>query len=65
MYIVDTKLILEKSYLYKILYLLQNQLVRMKIPCHIIEIRKDIRAKIGKQLGDIIKVTIVERVVKK
>ena len=29
--------------------------------CHIIGIRKDIRAKIGKQPGDVIKVTIRER----
>jgi len=36
-------------------------LVKMKTPCHIIGIRKDIRVKIGKQAGDIIKVTIMER----
>lgn len=36
-------------------------LVRMKTSCHIIGIRKDIRAKIGKQPGDLIKVTIIER----
>ncbi|MHC1721060.1 MAG: DUF1905 domain-containing protein [Clostridiaceae bacterium] len=36
-------------------------LVKMKTPCHIIGIRKDIRAKIGKQAGDIIKVTVKER----
>jgi len=36
-------------------------LVKMKTPCHIIGIRKDIRAKIGKQAGDTIKVTIKER----
>ena len=35
--------------------------VRMKTPCHIIGIRKEIRAKIGKQPGDTIKVTMVER----
>ena len=29
--------------------------------CHIIGIRKDIRAKIGKQPGDVIKVTLRER----
>ena len=29
--------------------------------CYIIGIRKDIRAKIGKQAGDIIKVTIAKR----
>ncbi len=36
-------------------------LVRMGTPCHIIGIRKEIRKKIGKQLGDKIKVTIKER----
>lgn len=30
----------------------EGSLVRMKTPCHIIGIRKDIRAKIGKQPGD-------------
>jgi hypothetical protein len=35
--------------------------VRMKTPCHIIGIRKDIRAKISKQPGDTVKVTIKER----
>jgi len=39
----------------------EGSLVRMKTPCHIIGIRKDIRAKIGKQPGDTIKVTIRER----
>ncbi|RRD96397.1 DUF1905 domain-containing protein [Clostridiales bacterium COT073_COT-073] len=29
--------------------------------CYIIGLRKDIRAKIGKQVGDIVKVTIQER----
>lgn len=43
----------------------EGSLVKMKTPCHIIGIRKDIRAKIGKQPGDIIKVTLVERDVKK
>jgi hypothetical protein len=38
-----------------------GQLVRMGTPCHIIGIRKDIRAKIGKQAGDIVRVTIKER----
>ena len=38
-----------------------GSLVRMGTPCHIIGIRKDIRAKIGKQAGDSVKVTIVER----
>jgi hypothetical protein len=39
----------------------EGSLVKMKTPCHIIGIRKDIRAKIGKQPGDTIKVTIRER----
>ncbi len=39
----------------------EGSLVRMKTPCHIIGIRKDIREAIGKQPGDVIKVTIVER----
>jgi len=38
-----------------------GQLVRMGTPCHIIGIRKDIRAKIGKQPGDTVWVTIQER----
>ena len=38
-----------------------GSVVRMGTPCHIIGIRKDIRAKINKQAGDIIKVTIRER----
>ena len=38
-----------------------GQLVRMGTPCHIIGIRKDIRAKIGKRPGDAIHVTITER----
>lgn len=38
-----------------------GQLVRMETPCHIIGIRKDIRAKIGKQPGDTIHVTLKER----
>jgi len=42
-----------------------GSLVRMQTPCHIIGIRKDIRAKIGKQPGDIIHVTIREREVAK
>lgn len=40
----------------------EGSLVRMKTPCHIIGIRKDIRAKIGKQPGDIIHVTLEERI---
>lgn len=43
----------------------EGSLVKMKTPCHIIGVRKDIRAKIGKQPGDTIKVTIQERAVKK
>ena len=38
-----------------------GQLVRMGTPCHIIGIRKDIRARIGKQPGDRVHVTIQER----
>ena len=38
-----------------------GQLVRMGTPCHIIGIRKDIRAKIKKQPGDTIHVTLLER----
>jgi hypothetical protein len=39
----------------------EGSLVKMKTPCHIIGIRKEIRAKIGKQPGDMVKVTIRER----
>lgn len=39
-----------------------GSLVRMKTPGHIIGLRKDIRAKIGKQPGDMVHVTIRERV---
>ncbi|MFV0381210.1 MAG: DUF1905 domain-containing protein [Breznakia sp.] len=39
-----------------------GSLVRMKTPGHIIGVLKDIRAKIGKQAGDKIKVTIKERI---
>lgn len=45
--------------------LYEGSLVKMKTPCHIIGIRKEIRAKIGKNPGDIIKVTIQERAVEK
>ncbi len=38
-----------------------GSLVRMKTPCHIIGITKDIRSKIQKQPGDMIHVTIKER----
>ena len=39
----------------------EGSLVRMKTPCHIIGIRKEIRKQIGKQPGDTIRVTIRER----
>ena len=35
-----------------------GQLVRMGTPCHIIGIRKDIRARIGKQPGDTVHVAL-------
>jgi hypothetical protein len=38
-----------------------GSMVRMGTPGHIIGIRKDIRAKIGKQPGDTIRVTVKER----
>ena len=38
-----------------------GSLVRMGTPGHIIGIRKDIRAQIGKQPGDTVRVTIQER----
>ena len=38
-----------------------GQVVKMKTPNHIIGVRKDIRAKIGKQAGDFIHVTLTER----
>ena len=38
-----------------------GSLVRMKTPCHILGIRKDIREKIGKQPGESVHVTIRER----
>lgn len=38
-----------------------GQAVRMGTECHIIGIRKDIRAKIGKQPGDTVSVTMRER----
>ena len=38
-----------------------GSLVRMKTPGHIIGLRKDIRAKINKQPGDVVHVTIQER----
>lgn len=42
-------------------YAYDGSLVRMGTPCHIIGIRKDIRAKIGKQPGDTIEVTLTQR----
>lgn len=39
----------------------EGSIVKMGTPCHIIGIRKDIRAKINKQPGDSITVTIKER----
>lgn len=39
----------------------QGSVVRMGTPCHIIGIRKDIRARIGKQPGDNVHVTLQER----
>lgn len=38
-----------------------GSLVKMKTPCHIIGVRKDIRAKINKQPGDTIHVILQER----
>ena len=38
-----------------------GSLVKMKTTCHILGIRKEIRAKIGKQPGDTVKVTLKER----
>ena len=38
-----------------------GSLVRMRTPCHILGVRKDIREKIGKQPGDIVHVTLEER----
>lgn len=43
-------------------YPYDGSLVRMKTPCHIIGIQKAIRAKINKQPGDIVTVTIKERI---
>lgn len=38
-----------------------GSLVKMKTPCHIIGVRKDIRAKINKQPGDTIHIVLQER----
>jgi hypothetical protein len=43
----------------------EGSVVKMGLPCYIIGIRKDIRARIGKQPGDSVKVTITERMVSK
>ena len=42
-------------------YPYNGQLVRMGTPCHILGIRKEIRAAIGKQPGDTVHVTLTER----
>lgn len=42
-----------------------GQVVKMGTPCHIIGIRKDIRKKIEKQPGDLVNVTIKEKVIEK
>ncbi len=42
----------------------EGSLVKMGTPCHIIGIRKEIRAKIRKQPGDTVRVTIRERAAK-
>lgn len=38
-----------------------GSLVRMKTPCHILGVRKDIRAKLQKQPGDTVHVTLSQR----
>ena len=38
-----------------------GSIVKMGTPCHIIGVRKDIRTKINKQAGDIVRATIKER----
>ena len=42
-----------------------GQIVKMGTPCHILGVRKDIRAKIGKQPGDMIHVTLQKRETRK
>ena len=39
----------------------EGSLVKMGTPCHILGIRKEIRAKICKQPGDTVRVTLIER----
>ena len=41
--------------------LYRGSIVRMGTPCHILGVRKDIRARIGKQPGDTVHVTVEER----
>lgn len=38
-----------------------GQIVKMGLPCYLIGVRKDIRAKIGKSFGDMVHVTFRER----
>ena len=38
-----------------------GSLVRMQTPGHILGVRKEIRARIGKQPGDVVRVTVRER----
>ena len=38
-----------------------GSLVKMGTECHILGVRKDIQAKIGKQPGDVVRVTVRER----
>lgn len=38
-----------------------GSIVKMGLPCYLIGVRKDIRAKIGKQPGDRVAVTFAER----
>jgi hypothetical protein len=40
----------------KVVY--RGLLVRMKTPCHILGLRKDVRAQLGKNVGDIVQVEI-------
>ncbi len=42
-------------------YPYDGSLVRRKTPYHILGLRKDIRARIGKQPGDLVHVTLTER----
>jgi hypothetical protein len=40
----------------KVVY--RGLLVRMKTPCHILGLRKDVRAQLGKNIGDVVQVEI-------